>query len=312
VIAHWDEVDRERYEWEPDTSAWWTNLGGAAGTVHVGVKRMQIDPGRLSVPVHGHTKEEETVFVRGGSGFSWQGDSKYAVRANDFIVYLADREPHSLIAGDDGLDVLVFGTRDRADISYLPRTGQGHVGKVWFDVAWGERPPEQAGEPPGLSSERPPNIVNLDDVEPDYDGEAGRWVRVAREAGAVRAGLNWGHLEPGRAGASPHCHSADEELFVILEGGGTLELWPSPVRSAEGEEREDHPIRAGHVISRPPSTGMAHHLRAGDQGMTFLVYGTREPNDVCYYPRSNKIYWRGVGLIARLEPLGYDDGEPED
>ena len=30
------------------------------------------------------------------------------------------------------------------------------------------------------------------------------------------------------------------------------------------------------------------------------------------YPRSNKIYWRGLGLIARLEPLDYGDGEPED
>ena len=30
----------------------------------------------------------------------------------------------------------------------------------------------------------------------------------------------------------------------------------------------------------------------------------------CYYPRSNKIYYRGVGLIARLEDLDYDDGEP--
>jgi len=46
--------------------------------------------------------------------------------------------------------------------------------------------------------------------------------------------------------------------------------------------------------------------------MTFLAYGTRKPNDVCYYPRSNKIYWRGLGLIARLEHLSYDDGEPED
>lgn len=46
--------------------------------------------------------------------------------------------------------------------------------------------------------------------------------------------------------------------------------------------------------------------------MTFLAYGTREPNDVCYYPRSNKTYWRGVGVITVLESLGYDDGEPED
>jgi len=46
--------------------------------------------------------------------------------------------------------------------------------------------------------------------------------------------------------------------------------------------------------------------------MTFLAYGTRRPDDVCYYPRPNKIYWRGLGLIARLEPLDYDDGEAED
>jgi hypothetical protein len=46
--------------------------------------------------------------------------------------------------------------------------------------------------------------------------------------------------------------------------------------------------------------------------MTYLAYGTRRPNEVCYHPRSNKIYWRGLGLIARLEPLDYDDGEPED
>ena len=46
--------------------------------------------------------------------------------------------------------------------------------------------------------------------------------------------------------------------------------------------------------------------------MTYLAYGTRRPNDVCDDPRSNKINWRGLGLIARLEPLDYDDGEPED
>ena len=33
--------------------------------------------------------------------------------------------------------------------------------------------------------------------------------------------------------------------------------------------------------------------------MTLLMYGTREPSDVCYYPRSGKVYFiRGVGLVA--------------
>jgi uncharacterized cupin superfamily protein len=57
---------------------------------------------------------------------------------------------------------------------------------------------------------------------------------------------------------------------------------------------------------------MAHALRAGPSGMTYLVYGTRKPNDICYYPRSNKISWRGVGVIGRIEHLDYWDGEPLD
>ena len=96
----------------------------------------------------------------------------------------------------------------------------------------------------------------------------------------------------------------------MLDGAGTLELWPTPQRVRAGVEYEEVPLRAGDVISRPASSGIAHGFRAGPDGMTFLAYGTRKANDVCYYPRSNKIYFRGLGLIARLEDLDYDDGEP--
>jgi len=89
-----------------------------------------------------------------------------------------------------------------------------------------------------------------------------------------------------------------------------LELWPSPQHVRSGKDKEAVGIRAGHVISRPASTGIAHTFRAGHGGLTFLAYGTRNANDVCYYPRSNKIYFRGLGLIARLEDLDYHDGEP--
>ena len=50
------------------------------------------------------------------------------------------------------------------------------------------------------------------------------------------------------------------------------------------------PVRAGHVIARPPGTGVAHTMRAGLDGLTYLAYGTRVPNDVCFYPRSGKVY----------------------
>jgi len=61
---------------------------------------------------------------------------------------------------------------------------------------------------------------------------------------------------------------------------------------------------------RPPATGVAHVLRAGPEGLTYLAYGTRDPGDICYYPRSGKINWRGIGLIGRVESLEYRDGEP--
>ena len=50
----------------------------------------------------------------------------------------------------------------------------------------------------------------------------------------------------------------------------------------------------------------------GDDGCTMLVYGTRKPNDMCFYPRSNKIFFRGLGVIARVEHVTYWDGESVD
>jgi uncharacterized cupin superfamily protein len=151
--------------------------------------------------------------------------------------------------------------------------------------------------------------VNLDELEGDYGGIA---KHPGRAAGATRSGLNWAALPPGEEGAPPHCHSAEEELFVILDGEGLLELWakPDPARPLQTEPEETHPVRRGHVVSRPAGTRVAHSFRAGERGLTYLAYGTREPNDIAWYPRSNKVFLRGLGVIGRLELLDYHDGEP--
>ncbi len=311
-IAHWDDVEPNRIDKGPLGFTRY-DLGEAAGTQSVGVTRARVEPGKQSSPVHVEAGEEEIFFVLGGSGLSWQDGQVYDVGAGDCIVHRVAEEAHTLIAGSDGLDVLAFGERAEAPFSYLPRAGVVRMG-VTLEVPQGPHPFDREAAAGDLDlpepSERPATIVNVDSVEPDYEGPRGRWVTLARKAGSLRSGLNWGRLEPGHSGAAPHCHSADEEIFVVLEGSGILELWPSPAH--EQREKEVHPIRAGDVISRPPSTAMSHYLTGGESRLTFLVYGTRRPNDVCYYPRSNKIYWRGLGLIARLEPLDYDDGEPED
>jgi uncharacterized cupin superfamily protein len=134
---------------------------------------------------------------------------------------------------------------------------------------------------------------------------------LATRARSLLSGLHWERLEPGQIGAPPHCHSEEEELFVILDGDATLELWPSPQAQAAGAVREDTPVRAGHVIARPAASRIAHAFRAGRDGVTMLIYGTRAGNDMCWYPRSNKIFWRGLGVIGRIESLDYADGEPD-
>ena len=54
---------------------------------------------------------------------------------------------------------------------------------------------------------------------------------------------------------------------------------------------------------RPPATGVAHSITAGNDGITYLAYGTREPGDSVFYPTLGKLRLRGLGVTidARQE-----------
>jgi uncharacterized cupin superfamily protein len=307
-IVHWDDVEPRRGE-AGHIAGSWRPLGRSAGAGKVTVNRVEIDPKRWSTPAH--VEGEEIFFVLGGSGISWQDGAIYEVRKGDCIVHRAGREAHTLRAGDDGLDVLVYGPHGHDGHPTLPRVGVTRLGRAWVESAGGDHPWDReaaAGEPEvGEPAERPGNIVNLDSLEPDEEGDR----VLAGEAGAQEAGLHHRTLAPGKASVPAHCHSAEDEIFVMLEGTATLELIPSPVMAARGVEKETHELRPGHVVCRPGGTKISHYIRGGDEGGVMLVYGTREPNDIAYYPNSNKFYIRGIGLIGRLESLEYADGETE-
>lgn len=308
TLVHWDDVEPRRLE-VGHMGGSWRFLGRAAGRDRFTVNRIDVDPGRWSTPAH--VEGEEIFFVLRGSGLSWQDDEVYEIREGDCIVHRAGREEHTLRAGDDGLDVLVFG-EDLGVISpHLPRAQISWLFPVWVEAGTGARPWEReaAVGAPGVGepAERPANIVNIDALEPDAEGDR----VLAATAGAERAGLHHRTLAPGGAAVPAHCHSAEEEIFVMLDGTATLELIPNPVAASRGAEEERHELRPGHVVARPPGTKISHFIRAGEEGATMLVYGTKEPNDIAYYPRSNKVNIRGVGLIGRIEPLDYWDGEPE-
>jgi uncharacterized cupin superfamily protein len=315
MISHWDEARTWRGE-RGHIAGTWTSLTGRHSQ-SVGAKRIQVDPGMWSTPLHLEGAEEEIFYVLRGSGASvqWEGEGDpvaYDVRPGDCIVHLALENAHTLRAGPDGLDVLVFGQRSpAAGITWLPRAGVAWLGETWAPVGAEEDHPwarEAAAGPPATDeiSPRPSNIVNVDAIELDErrTQTIGRRVgRLAAAAGSQRTGLRYCEVFPGMLSVPPHCHALEEEIFVVLEGDGRLLLW-------EEGGVEEHDVRAGSVVLRLPSTGVSHTFRAGEGGLTLLMYGPREPGEVCFYPRSRKLYFIGLGLITRVgEQLDYWEGE---
>ncbi len=262
-------------------------------------------PGERAMPVHVHADEEELFYVLGGSGLSWQAGRVYRVGAGDCIVHRAGGEAHTIVAGDDGLEVLAFSSGSDTGLTWLPRANAWWMGPRWLPSS-GPSPFQleaAAGELelPEPEQERPATIVATHTVSPQQmrHGEVdSAWRELGVAAGSLVSGINHVEVAPGACNCLFHCHGAEEEMFVVLGGSGTLRL---------GDER--HPVEPGHVVARPPGTGVAHQFIAGDSGMTLLAWGTREPNDIAWHPDSNKVDLRGIGIKARIEPLDYWDGE---
>ena len=280
----------------------WRDLGREIGTRTVGLRRIEIADGHFSTPAHEHGADEEIFFVLGGEGLLWQAGETYAIGTGDCIVHRPKRGPHTLRGGKGGLDVLVFGQRRDASLTALPRAGIAWSFPRWVELGDGDSPfaREAAAGPPECpppQAERPRNVVALADVQAVLHGRARQ---AGKTAGAVASGLNHIVLPAGGQGATAHCHSQEEELFVVLEGDGVLKLWP------RGEQRaEEHALEQGDVISRPAGTGVAHAFRPGGGGLTYLAYGTREPNDMCFYPESGRVSLRGLGIALRSPEIDY-------
>jgi len=305
-LAHWDDVEGHRAA-KGEMDAVWQRVGDAAGTKGVGVHRVRVEPGKLPTPPHSHGASEEVFFILAGSGLAWQDGEVHEVRPLDCVIHEADHFEHTFVAGPGGLEYLVFGTRHPTEIGWLPRSRAIRIGWPWVegrtDDPWdveADAPLLEYGQP----APRPANILNVDEVELEHWQDRVTTAPLATRERSRLAGLHWETIAAGHRSAVPHCHSAEEEVFVILEGTATLELWPHDA------EVEETPLRAGHVVARPPGTRVSHSFRAGPDGVTMLIYGTRDPNDMCWYPRSRKIYWRGLGVIGRIETLDYFDGEP--
>lgn len=155
-------------------------------------------------------------------------------------------------------------------------------------------------------------IRNFDSAErtrelraPLYDSLC---ARLAPGTAARKLGISIDVVAPGMRSCPYHCHLAQEEAFVILEGEGTLRV--------AGEMLA---LRAGDTIFIPPGREYPHQIvNTSGAPLKYLSISTRDVPEVVFYPDSDKYLAyaddgtpEGFGRMHRAkDDLDYWDGEP--
>jgi len=141
--------------------------------------------------------------------------------------------------------------------------------------------------------------------EPLYDSAG---ARLARGTVARKLGASIDIVAPGMRSCPYHFHHAQEEMFVILEGTGTLRV-----------SGEMLPLRAGDIAFIPPGPDYPHQIiNTSSAPLKYLSISTRDTPEIVEYPDSRKYLAeassgdaRSFDALQRLDNnLDYWDGEP--
>ena len=124
--------------------------------------------------------------------------------------------------------------------------------------------------------------------------------RLGKFGGASHVGVLVEELPPGKQSSPLHYHTAEEEQLLILAGAATLRL---------GDER--YPMKTGDYVVFPAGQKLGHALvNESNETCRFLMIGERNPDDVCIYPDSNKVFIRQTGEVYDKSAVrDYWDGE---
>ena len=155
-------------------------------------------------------------------------------------------------------------------------------------------------------------IRNLNDApaerfvrDPHYDSVG---ARLAPGTAARKLGASVDTLAPGKRGCPYHLHHAQEEMFIVLEGEGTLRV--------AGEKL---PLRAGDVVFIPAGPEYPHQiLNTSAAPLKYLSISTQESPEICEYPDSGKFLAQAKGGATKNfnvirengEDIDYWQGEP--
>ena len=134
-------------------------------------------------------------------------------------------------------------------------------------------------------------VINLDDLKLEHfeKGEAfeSNSLRIGPLIGAKELGYSYDVVPPGKRACPFHSHRAEEEMFFIVKGTGTLRYGS-----------ETRKIRAGDVICCPTGGPETAHQIVNDstEDLAYLSVSTMLPAEVCEYPDSGKIGAFGGGV----------------
>ena len=155
-------------------------------------------------------------------------------------------------------------------------------------------------------------IRNFNDVPLQYERRdplyESHGARLGTDTVAQKLGASVDIVAPGKRSCPYHFHYAQEEMFVILEGFGTLRV-----------AGEMLPIRSGDVIFIPPGPEYPHQIiNTSDAPLKYLSIGTRETPEVCQYPDSGQyqamVTINGARAFTAVQrpgtTLDYWDDEP--
>lgn len=154
------------------------------------------------------------------------------------------------------------------------------------------------------------NVIHRSAVPSEKWGdESGKFAVQSREIAVALNAKELGYcivtLEPGKRSCPYHFHHAEEELFFVLEGSGTL-------RQGDENGEEEIVLVAGDFAAFPPDTGIAHQFyNHTEAAFVYLAFSNRSKLDVAEYPDSDKLLVRGPRrrMLPRNPTLQYFDGE---
>jgi uncharacterized cupin superfamily protein len=133
------------------------------------------------------------------------------------------------------------------------------------------------------------NDVSMDDFvrAPLYESKG---ARLARGTAAKKLGASVDIVAPGKITCPYHLHHAQEEMFVVLEGEGTLRV-----------AGETLPLRMGDVVFIPAGPDYPHQIiNSSTAPLKYLSISTQESPEICEYPDSDKFSVEAFGTAGRV------------